>query len=400
MAVATTHQHGRSGSVGSVLTAAAILSAAGTAGALAAWAAAAYLARKVVSSDAVRPDDVEILGIGDGSVILRATAMTVVRGRYGLWLDGGAGHARLGDLIDHDEQSRTVTRELLGVDRGRLRAGWARWNQYYYAGTPAAALGLEHVDVEVEGDLGAMPAWFVPPSATVQARDTWAILVHGRAATREECLRAVPVLHRLGFPVLVVSYRNDADGVRSPGGCCHLGEVEWRDAEAAVLHAVDRGAHDVVMVGWSMGGSIILQLLSRSWTADRVRGVILDAPVIDWRDVLTHQGATNRVPGAVGRLSQTVLEHPHARRLAGTEVPLSLDRLDWVRRAWELQLPMLIVHSDDDDFVPSGPSRRLAAARPDLVTLVSTRGALHTQEWNVDSETWDAAVARFALDLP
>jgi len=400
MAAATTRRRRPSGPVGSALRAAALLSAAGTAGALAAWAAATYLARKVVSPDAVRPDDVEVLGVGTGSVILRATATTVSRGRYGLWLDGGAGHARLGDLIDHDEQSRTVTRELLGVDRGRLRAGWARWNQYYYAGTPAAALGLEHEDVEVEGDLGAMPAWFVPPSVTVQARDTWAVLVHGRGATREECLRAVPVLHRLGFPVLVVSYRNDVDGVRSPGGCCHLGEVEWRDAEAAVLHAVDHGARDVLLAGWSMGGSIVLQLLSRSWTADRVRGVILDAPVIDWRDVLTHQGTLNGVPGAVGKLSQVVLEHPQARRLAGMEVPLSLDRLDWVRRAWELQLPMLVVHSDDDDFVPSGPSRRLARARPDLVTLVSYRGARHTQEWNVDPETWDAAVARFVLDLP
>ena len=34
------------------------------------------------------------------------------------------------------------------------------------------------------------------------------MLVHGRGATREECLRALPVLHRLGFPALVVSYRN------------------------------------------------------------------------------------------------------------------------------------------------------------------------------------------------
>jgi hypothetical protein len=148
-----------------------------------------------------------------------------------------------------------------------------------------------------------------------------------------------------------------------------------------------------------MGGAIVLQTVSRSWLADRVRAVVLDAPVIDWRDVLDHHARLNKMPIPVGRLSQAVLEHPHARRLAGVEAPLSLSRLDWVARASELTLPMLLIHSDDDDFVPSGPSRRLAQARPDLVTFVPTKGARHTQEWNVDPDGWDTTVARFLLKL-
>jgi pimeloyl-ACP methyl ester carboxylesterase len=71
--------------------------------------------------------------------------------------------------------------------------------------------------------------------------------------------------------------------------------------------------------------------------------------------------------------------------------------MDWVSRAGELHVPVLVLHSDDDEFVPSGPSRRLAQARPDLVTLVSSRHARHTKEWNVDPAAWDTAVARFLL---
>jgi pimeloyl-ACP methyl ester carboxylesterase len=373
----------------------------GAAAALTAAAAvsATDFARRVVSPDGERPDDVEILGIGAGSVTLRADEETVVPGRYGLWLDGGAGHARLGEVIDHDETARTVTRRLLGVDRGRLREGAARWNQYFFAGTPSTALDLPHDDVEVETALGPMPGWFVAPSSTVPRRGTWVLLVHGRGATREECLRALPVLHRLGFPALVVSYRNDIDAVRSPGGRYHLGEAEWLDVEAAVMHAFTAGAKDVILMGWSMGGAIALQTLSRSWVADRIRAVVLDAPVIDWRDVLDHHARVNRVPTAIGRLSQAVLEHSQARRLAGVETPLSLDRLDWVSRAAELQVPVLIIHSDDDEFVPAGPSRRLALARPDVVTLVPSRGGRHCKEWNVDPDGWDTAVARFLLSL-
>jgi hypothetical protein len=233
----------------------------------------------------------------------------------------------------------------------------------------------------------------------VPTRDTWAILVHGRGATREEGLRALPLLHRLGFPALVVSYRNDAGAAPSKGRRYHLGESEWLDVEAAILYAVEQGAADVVLIGWSMGGAITLQLVSRSWTADRVRALVLDAPVVDWRDVLDHHARLNGVPAAIGRLSQSVLQHAHARRLVSLETPISLDRMDWVARADELSTPMLLLHSDDDEFVPSGPSRALAQARPDLVTLVSSRGARHTKEWNVDPEAWERAVARYLLAL-
>jgi hypothetical protein len=60
---------------------------------------------------------------------------------------------------------------------------------------------------------------------------------------------------------------------------------------------------------------------------------------------------------------------------------------------------VLVLHSEDDEFVPCEPSRLLAVTRPDLVTYVPSRGARHTKEWNVDPDGWDAAVARFLLGL-
>ena len=163
--------------------------------------------------------------------------------------------------------------------------------------------------------------------------------------------------------------------------------------------AAERGAAEVVLFGWSMGGAIVLQVVARSWAADRVRAVVLDAPVLDWQHVLDHHTRLQGLPGPVGRLAQGVLQHRAARRLLGVDAPLALDRLDWVTRAAELRVPLLILHSDDDEFVPAEPSRRLASARPDVVTYVPTRGARHTKEWNVDSDAWDSSVARFLLEL-
>ncbi len=288
-----------------------------------------------------------------------------------------------------------MVRHLIATDRGRLVPGPARWNQYYFAGTPESALGLAYDDVTIAGDSGPLPAWFVPAAGDVEPSATWAVLVHGRGASREEGLRAVPVLRRLGIASLVIGYRNDVDALRSPSGRYHLGASEWRDVEAAVLHAVRCGAERIVLVGWSMGGAITLQLLDRSWLADRVVCAVLDAPVISWRDVLDHHARVNRLPRAVGRLAQGLLDHGHGRRLAALEMPLGLDSMDWVTRAGDLRTPLLVLHSDDDDFVPSGPSRALAERRPELVTFASSRGARHTKEWNVDPTGWETTVETY-----
>jgi pimeloyl-ACP methyl ester carboxylesterase len=374
---------------------------------LAAAAAATVFARRVVTPDASRPESVEVLSVGDGLVTLRADEETVQLGRYGLWQDNGAVHARLGPMIRHDVPAGTVLRPILALDEGRLRPGPGRWNQYFYAGNPQSALGLAYQDVEVPGESGTLHGWLVPGVALNSApgqkaqdtSNTWAILIHGRGATREECLRALPVMNRLGITSLVAAYRTTA-GLPTPSiSRYHLGDIEWRDVESAIVYAAEHGAEEIVLVGYSMGGAIAMQTVSRSWTAQRVRGIILDAPVLDWRDVLAHQARMNRVPAAVGKLGQSVLSHRSVWRLAGTEAPVNLDRLDWVTRSAEVLHPVLLIHSKDDEYVPAGPSQRFAQARPDLVTYLSIDGALHTKEWNVDPTVWESAVARFVLRL-
>ena len=365
------------------------VSAAGSVG------AATYFARRVVTPDPRRPDDTEILAVAGDRVTLGLTAETGVPGRYGLWLDGGEGHARVGEILDVDHEGSRVTRRVEGVDSGRLTVGFARWNQYHYAGSPQDAFGVPTQDVRVRSELGDVPAWLVPAQPSAGAGDRWAILVHGRGARREECLRAVPVTHELGYTTLIPMYRNDIGAPPSPDGRYNLGLSEWRDVEAAMLHAVEAGAREIVLAGWSLGGAIVLQTLDRSWLSPRVSRVVLDAPVIDWSDVLRHHAAANRVPAPVGAMSRALMGRRSARRLVGVHEPIDVARTDWVRRSDELTHPMLLIHSEDDEFVPVGPSAALAAKRPDLVTYEPWHQARHTKEWNVDSRRWDAAVRAF-----
>lgn len=354
---------------------------------------ALYFARRVLTPDPRRPDDTEILEVGDATITLAVTPETVVPGRYGLWLDGGTGHLRVGDILDVDEDDGRVVRELHAVDRGEPRVGPARWNSYYHGSPPETSLGVTSRDVTIVTDVGPAPAWVIPaPRPT----DRWAVLVHGRGARREECLRGVEPLHRAGLTVLIPSYRNDEVAPPGPDGRYNLGLSEWKDIEKAILYAVEHGAREIVLGGWSMGGAIVLQLLDRSWTSSFVSRVILDGPVIDWNDVLEHHARLHHVPHPVGSLGRTLMGRRWARRLVGVHEAVDVAKTDWVGRAEELRHPLLLIHSVDDEFVPVGPSRALAEVRPDLVTFEEWHLARHCKEWNVEPDRWEGLVSSFA----
>ncbi|SDO88154.1 hypothetical protein SAMN04489867_0840 [Pedococcus dokdonensis] len=379
---------GRKAAVAGAVTAGSVLAA----GALSTVGAASYFARRVLTPDRQRPDDTQVLAVDGDSVTLGVNPETRAPGRYGLWLDRDRGHARVGQVLDLDETSGRVRRELLGVDFGHLTGGFARWNQYYFASPPDRSLGLRTEYVDVDTELGTMPAWVVPAATT---SDRWAILVHGRGARRQEGLRAVRPLHDAGINVMIPSYRNDLGARSGPDGRYNLGLSEWRDIEDAGLHAVRRGARELVLVGWSMGGAIVLQTLSRSWLADHVTHVVLDAPVIDWGDVIAHHARANGIPAPIGGLSRALMGRRSARRLVGVHDPVDVARTNWVSRAAELEHRILLIHSVDDEFVPVGPSLALADARPDLVTMERWEVARHTKEWNVDPARWEASVSGF-----
>lgn len=185
-------------------------------------------------------------------------------------------------------------------------------------------------------------------------------MVHGRGATRLEGLRAVRVAYDLGLDSLLVSYRNDGLAPSAPDGRYGLGSTEWHDVDAAIEYALAHGAHEVVLFGWSMGGAISLQTADLSRHRQVIRAMVLDAPVINWVDVLAHHAQINRIPYAVGRYGQMMLGHPLGRRLTGLAAPVDLKAMDWDARAVELRTPTLVIHSVDDEYVPYEPSASLA----------------------------------------
>jgi alpha-beta hydrolase superfamily lysophospholipase len=345
----------------------------------------AGVARRVVTP-APRVADVEILGVDRAAqtITLSRSADTVLPGRYGIFTNG-AGYVKLGAVLAQDEVS--VTRKLLSHIDGATRVGpHGSFSGWYY--DDPAQLHLPHHEELIETPVGLAPAWVF----SAGRGDTWAVLVHGRGTTRAETLRAVPVLHAAGISSVVVSYRNDGEAPRSRSGLYGLGATEWRDVDAAIDWARQRGALRVLLMGWSMGGAIVLQTALRSSHRDAIAGLILESPVVDWRIVLDFHAKELGVPAFAARAAVGTLETSWTARAARAGGGIPFDELDMVSRAGELSVPILLLHSDDDGFVPSDASHALAAARPDLVTMETFSEARHTKLWNYDERRWTQAI--------
>ncbi|MEW1974722.1 alpha/beta fold hydrolase [Microbacterium profundi] len=351
--------------------------------------AAAFLvfaiARRVVTPSP-RAADTEILAVDTGAqtIELSRTPDTELPGRYGLFTTGTHGYVKLGAVLSAD--ATRVRRKLLTqiesgakIDRAAGFSGW------YYSSP--SELHLPWENVLIGSPAGPCPAWMFPAASS-----TWVIQVHGRGVTRAECLRAVPVFHSLGMPNLVVSYRNDGEAPRSKGGSYALGASEWRDVDAAISYALRHGATRVLLMGWSMGGAIALQTAVSSAHREAIAGLVLDSPVVDWRGVLRFQAREEGIRDPFPALAMNALSSPLTARLSGAEFVISFDKLDMVARADELTVPILVLHSEDDGFVPADASHALAEARPDLVTMPTFTGARHTKIWNYDQIGWTSAI--------
>ncbi|MBU4465540.1 MAG: lysophospholipase [Actinobacteria bacterium] len=345
------------------------------------------MARRVVTP-AERRSDTRIvrLDVAAQTITLGRTPDTELPGRYGLFTSGTEDYVKLGSVLASDRA--TVTRKLLTQIGTESRlASEAAFSGWYF--DRPEQLHLPFTTELIGADVGPCPGWLFPAAGD---GDIWVIQVHGRGATRAECLRAVPLFHELGITSLVMSYRNDGDAPRSRTGTYSLGATEWRDLDAALGFARRHGARRVVLMGWSMGGAIALQAELNSRHADLIVGLILESPVVDWRVVLGYQGHLLHLPGAVTGLAIGTLEKEWATSITRTGSRIPFDRLDVVRRAAELRHPILILHSDDDGFVPSDASHDLVVARPELVEMQVFEVARHTKLWNYDQDRWTGSI--------
>ncbi|MCP1728584.1 fermentation-respiration switch protein FrsA (DUF1100 family) [Natronospira proteinivora] len=202
-----------------------------------------------------------------------------------------------------------------------------------------AERGWEYEDVHLStGDGVELHGWWIPAS---EARASL-IFFHGNAGNISHRLESIAIFRELGLSVLIIDYRGygQSEGSPSEGGL-------RQDARAAWTHLrEDRQipAEDIVLFGRSLGSAVASELAREHQPG----AVILES-------------AFRSVP----EMAQAVYPFFPARWLA---------RMDYDNEAYvqDIQAPLLMVHSEDDEIIPYEQGRAVyeTANQPkDFLTL-------------------------------
>jgi hypothetical protein len=323
------------------------------------------------------PANVRVDGVSPNQVVLSRSDSTLRAGIYGL--DWQAGHAILGGVITSD--AHTVTRHLSDV-RGYLVGGMkVALDSDVYAGDPTQALGLPFHTVDVPDELGPMPAWMIPGHG-----NTWAIIVHGINHDPQIGLRIAPTLSHAGLPTMLITYREDLGAPPSPDGYHHMGLTEWRDLAAAATYALGHGAKRLLLAGYSMGGAIVAQFMERSPLAKHVAGLLLDAPALDWKAILSYNASKLGLPGFAATPVEWAI---------GARIDANWNSLDALKHPADFHVPILLFHGTADKLIPISSSDAFAKELPRWVTYYRVPGAAHVESWNVDPSLYEQRLTAF-----
>lgn len=211
--------------------------------------------------------------------------------------------------------------------------------------TPSA-IGLRWEDISITtADGVSLHGWYLP----AQGRDSHTVLFfHGNAGNISQRLETLEVFHSLGLATLIIDYRGFG---RSEGHPSEAGL--YRDADAAWQYLVRERQlepHNIIPFGRSLGAPVAAHLAAQR----PVGGLVLES-------------AFTSVPD----LAAEIYWFLPVRQLARLEYPTR----EWVQ---QVEAPVLVIHSEDDELVPFQHGKAIYEAAPEPKRLLRIQGDHNT----------------------
>lgn len=194
---------------------------------------------------------------------------------------------------------------------------------------------------------------------------------------------------QMGHNVLLIDER--AHG-KSEGRTISFGILERLDLLDWVHYAVDRFGSEVkiLLYGVSMGGATVLMASDLDFPPN-VKGIISDCPYTKPLDVISYVGERTAFP-------QWLIK-PFAILGAKIYGGFDLQETDAAKAAKNATVPILIIHGEDDRYVPCEMSELPARENPDMVKRFTFPGAAHGISYLVDTPRYHRIVKAFVQEI-
>ena len=296
-----------------------------------------------------------------------------------------------GSLVKGDRVSSSsglLLDEESGVYKILGTSGWSgQATQGVY--TPMSVVGLDYEDIIYKSDIGDFPAYL-----TSEGENGIVIFVHGfRGDYSREVfaqLRAKDLMNE-GFRSMVISYRNDRGLPQDPSGIYQYGVSEWKDIDAAINEA-RKITDNVVLWGISGGGGPVSSWVENSNDTNKISGIILEAPVISFWESVEVNGAARFpwLPQGLFSYFKVVTELRYG---------IDFDSMDFRDAVINSDIPTLLFHGDDDEWVPVEMSDVIAESRDKKFTYIRSENVGHVTSWNADPEMYVRELSIFLNSL-
>jgi len=203
-------------------------------------------------------------------------------------------------------------------------------------------------------------------------------------ATRDFC-GAWKIACEAGHNVLLIDQRCHG---RSEGHTITFGILERQDVQGWIRYANERfGKVPVILCGVSMGAATVLMVAGME-LPENVKGVIADCP---------YDAPANIIKKVLGKdMGMPVgIVYPLIRMGGILYGKFDLEKDSPVEAVKRGKTPILLIHGDDDRFVPYEMSKNIYAAAPEKIDFRTINGAGHALNYVTAPDVYREAVLEF-----
>jgi fermentation-respiration switch protein FrsA (DUF1100 family) len=258
-------------------------------------------------------------------------------------------------------------------------AAWLSWNEPRFLYHPFREieqtpdqLGFKYENITLTTSDGVrINGWFLPGENLAENGHETKVTVlffHGNAGNISHRLEKIGVFRDLGVDTFVIDYRGYGRSEGQPNE-----EGTYRDAQAAYEYLTQQRklkSRSIVVYGESLGTAVAADLASRV----EVRGLVLEEGFTSTADVGQKMFPFFPVHWLVRNKYDTIGKLPR------------------------IHIPLLILHSRDDEIINFSHSQRLLAAANEPKQFVELRGG-HNDAFLVSALTYRAALSNFFATL-